>query len=303
MATKNNTQWYFISENNILQEFKRITVTILEAGIREIEAKLLDEQILLHNCRKRIKNIRANLRFMKSGIPEVVFSEYNKRLRDINRKSAAFRDDFVIYTNSALFLKSTNSTHSKEFLNTIIRHVLAEVSAHSGKGIINNLLQEYRYFFIGIAEEIQRWDFTHTSMTETWEGLLEVYCNGIALYRESLKNPSNTNLHDLRKRTKDLYYLFLELTPLQHAYFSKLQKKYKMLSDLLGEIHDHYAFAEYIQRGEFRYSERLAKKLLDRIEQRIQNRQSKCFSLCDELYSVTPAQLFNKLISSPLFSK
>ena len=75
-------------------------------------------------------------------------------------------------------------------------------------------------------------------------GLEEIYGDGRAAYRAARKKPTTENLHEWRKRVKDLWYSATILRPAWPAMMSELSAEAHVLSELLGEDHDLAMLAE-----------------------------------------------------------
>jgi CHAD domain-containing protein len=80
-------------------------------------------------------------------------------------------------------------------------------------------------------------------------GFRRIYRRARRAYRRAKRDPTVENLHELRKRTKDLWYCAQILRPASPKRMKRLAKEAHELSDLIGQEHDLAILAERIQAG------------------------------------------------------
>jgi CHAD domain-containing protein len=68
--------------------------------------------------------------------------------------------------------------------------------------------------------------------------LRRIYRRGRRAYRTARRDPNSENLHELRKRAKDLWYAAQILRPASPKRMKRLARQAHQLSDLIGEEHD-----------------------------------------------------------------
>jgi CHAD domain-containing protein len=76
------------------------------------------------------------------------------------------------------------------------------------------------------------------SMAALAPGLKRIYRRGRRAFRAAEAEPSSEHLHELRKRTKDLWHAAQILRPAAPKRLRKLGRKAHKLSDVLGDDHD-----------------------------------------------------------------
>jgi CHAD domain-containing protein len=78
--------------------------------------------------------------------------------------------------------------------------------------------------------------------------LLRIYRRGRKAARAAVKDPSTENLHELRKRAKDLWYAARILRPVAPKRMRALGRDAHRLSDLIGEDHDLSVLEQHATR-------------------------------------------------------
>jgi CHAD domain-containing protein len=111
-------------------------------------------------------------------------------------------------------------------------------------------------------------------------GLQRIYRRGRNRMRDAAADPTTENLHEWRKRTKDLWHAAQLLRPAAPTRMKRFAKRAHQLSDLLGDDHDLSVLREQVGRSD--------KPLLAVIDRRRATLQRRAFALGAELYSRSP---------------
>jgi len=128
-------------------------------------------------------------------------------------------------------------------------------------------------------------------------GLIRMYRQGKRYLRDAKKNPSPTQVHDLRKRLKYFWYQVEILQPIfpgpMKAYASTLE----LISENLGVYHDLQVLQEFINEtniiSDLKINETLHEACLARQSMILYN----TWPLADIAYSEKPAAMVNRLAS------
>ena len=122
-------------------------------------------------------------------------------------------------------------------------------------------------------------------------GFTKLYKEGKDLLEVCLINSSDENLHELRKCSKDFYYITLSLSPIWKNIFEAFAKEIKRLSEVLGEVNDFCELTHYIQTlidNPFDFS-----IAFDLIESRKQTLLSESFILGRKIYALDEDNFIN----------
>jgi len=91
------------------------------------------------------------------------------------------------------------------------------------------------------------WTFDHDGFAALSPGLRRVYARGRKRMRAARRDPSPENLHEWRKRVKDLWHATQVVREAQPAKLEKLSDRAHALADVLGDGHDLHVLREYAQ--------------------------------------------------------
>ncbi len=172
----------------------------------------------VHDARKRLKKARALLRLARPAMRADAFRAYNRELRDQGRALSGARDaDVMVETVDALAEHNTRRVKRAHFMAVRGRFVARAAGE----------LPDHRV--PALAREVDRWPLGGISSETLVDAVTKTYRRG----RQAAAEPATTeNLHEWRKRVKDLWYQARLLG------IKRLAKDAKALSKPLGEDHD-----------------------------------------------------------------
>lgn len=229
-----------------LRRVARGRVAKASARLRDADGELADS---IHGARKDLKKVRAVLRLIRAELGDKRFRAENRRYREAGRLLSASRDAEVkLETLRALeerfgdeFPAGPSLTWSEQLesdLDRVAGAVLAGAAAEIEQAI--EAIDE-------AGEQIDRWPLE----TDSWQliepGLTRTYRAGRQALKRVRKDGGAENVHELRKRVKDLWY---QLRLLQDAWPSVLEataEQVHELAELLGNHHDLAVLAEDLE--------------------------------------------------------
>jgi CHAD domain-containing protein len=235
----------------------------------------------VHETRKRLKRLRAALRLQRDAIGESVYARDNRAFRDQGRKLSAPRDAAVLV----------------ETLDELTERFADEFSPKAGATLRERLVRRHDEALAELREDEARIEGVrkqlraarNRSAARTYEaedfdallpGLQRIYRRGRNRMRDAAADPTAENLHEWRKRTKDLWHAAQLVTPAAPKRMKRFAKRAHELSDLLGDDHDLHVLREQVGRSD--------KPLLAAIDRRRATLQRRAFALGAELYSRSP---------------
>jgi CHAD domain-containing protein len=133
-----------------------------------------------------------------------------------------------------------------------------------------------------------------------WEligpGLHRTYRRGRKRLRAAQEEASVANLHELRKRVKDLTYQVRLVRDADTHMLGALADHAHDLSDHLGDDHDLALLRETVQRRPAAFADPAEKRhLLEQIDQRRGELQFAAISLAERIYSDKPKRFSKRL--------
>jgi CHAD domain-containing protein len=199
----------------------------------------------VHEARKRIKRLRACVRLARDAIGEDTYERENDALRATARKLAAGRDAQVLLeTIDALAERFADELPERS--TSALRERLEderERARPSGRddedvaAVLQALRQSYA--------RVPAWTFQDDDFSALSPGLRRIYERGRKRMRTALDDPSPENLHEWRKRVKDLWHATQILRAARPKRLKRLSKRAHALADLLGDGHDLSLLRDY----------------------------------------------------------
>lgn len=239
----------------------------LSFGLKRIVLEHIDKSVFnlskgngsfnedVHDTRKNFKKIRTVLRLVRTNLGEDSFQLENSFYRDAGRTLSDLRDSTVlIQTLDKLLSKSEQEMAAydfsvfREFL--IEKHKTISVTKSKKSKIINSLSTD----LILARSRVFDWPLSGDGFKIIKKDLQRIYEQGqtmmYAVFNESVKE----NVHEWRKREKDLWYAIRILNNVWPEIMNPLDELLGKLSDTLGDANDLFLLKEKIivNEGKFK---------------------------------------------------
>lgn len=193
----------------------------------------------VHDARKRIKKTRALLRLARPALGRRQFRVRNRALRDQARALSGTRDaDVLAETADALAERFPGQV--PQDLRDALRAPGAdpgELPAAEGRRL---------------ARAVDAWPVERVDARALERALVGTYRRARAAFAAADADPSATNLHEWRKRVKDLWYQQRLLEDAWPGVLKAQAGEAKALSKLLGHDHDLVALRERVDDDDVR---------------------------------------------------
>jgi CHAD domain-containing protein len=200
----------------------------------------------IHCARKQVKIARAVLRLFKDELNRKSFKIWLKVLREAAKVLAPARDAYIT---------------SKTFNEVARSRTAAKTGSHSS--CLQTLLKQECRDAMRQFEIEDRWKqvrrclkierisasklrLKHDGWRAIAPGLKRSYRAAKKAGENVLFNPSAENLHEWRKRVKDVWYDISLLKPIWPEQMSTLAGEFERLSDIIGDHHDLHVLREII---------------------------------------------------------
>ncbi len=134
---------------------------------------------------------------------------------------------------------------------------------------------------------VERWRMRPSGWPEIQDGLLRSYRRGRRAFKRARKQPTAENLHEWRKRVKDVWYQRRLLRAIFPETMAAHAREAHQLSDLLGDDHDLALLNQVIAdiENELTVS---AEPVIGLIAYQGGQLQTKAFSLGERVYAEKP---------------
>jgi CHAD domain-containing protein len=228
-------------------------------GIRRIAREAIDEastrlqgggtrEARVHETRKLFKRIRALLRLVREPIGEPVFLRDDALVRALGRRLGPARDASVLVRTFALLKKGSGRRFPAGLAG-----FEKDIRARRDEAFVR--LEKDRTFrrvadaLSPLRLRVGGWPLPDGGFDTLERGLTRAFRKGRKLRVSALDSRRDDDLHEWRKRAKELRYdveLFEEARPGPLKAFEKTLGK---LTDALGDDHDLAALADALREG------------------------------------------------------
>jgi CHAD domain-containing protein len=246
----------------------------------------------VHDTRKSLKRLRATVRLARGAIGDEIYRRENAAFRDSGRRLSGVRDASVlIETLDALEEVSGDdlprgaTATLRERLEDARRQALESLRADDAlvAAVVADIEQA--------RTRTATWSFEIDSFEALEPGLRRIYRRGRKAMRRAQADPTDENLHEWRKRVKDLWHAEQILRPAAPKKMKKLAKRMHALSDLLGDDHDLAELGVCVERHPECFDDHMAQTAqFAVIDRRRHEFQRQAFALGQKLYRGSPNQ-------------
>jgi Uncharacterized conserved protein len=278
------------------------------AGIKRVLAGQVDDAIdhlrgeadiepaeAVHEARKDVKKIRSALRLVRDAIGDDAWRRENEHYRDVARKLSSFRDAEIL-VEALDGLGERFGPSARDRFDAFRGQLDEENRAAHQDGSVERAM-------VGAAAELAAGRSRIDGLPldgDGWDllgpGLHRSYRRGRKRLRSVEEEASVTNLHELRKRVKDLWYQLRLIADADSAMLGSLADHAHDLSDHLGDDHDLALLRDQVQRRRDAFaSPGDQRHLLEEIDQRRGELQFAAISLGDRIYAEKPKRFIKRL--------
>jgi CHAD domain-containing protein len=227
----------------------RIAFGRIDHAVDELRGKTSSSRAeAVHEARKDMKKLRSLLRLVRGEIGDEVYRRENDGLRDAARQLSGVRDaDVMLETHDSLVERRPKDIPSRTaggLRKALVEHRQALDGHRGGR-------KKARKEVVGVLEEarerVEEWPLESDGFEALEAGLRRAYRRGRRAYRTVLDDRSAENMHEWRKRVKDLWYHQNLLECAWPELMDPLADQTHELSNVLGDDHDLTVLREWVQ--------------------------------------------------------
>lgn len=218
----------------------------------------------VHAARKDLKKLRGVLRLVRGELGEEVYRTENQRYRDAGRRLAQSRDAEVKTETLGALRERYDEELSIDLADAWLAALERERDEIVSDGDSDSLIAESTAAIEAGREKISTWPLESDSWELVEAGLLRSYRRGRRAMKRTRSDPVAENVHEWRKRTKDLWYQLRILRSAWPPVIAETAAEAHELTDLLGDHHDLAVLAEDLAAREIAGDRDAAKELIDR---------------------------------------
>lgn len=275
---------------------KRVVAAQADDAIAQLRGEAGTEPAdAIHEARKDIKKIRSALRLVRDTLGDDIWRRENDHCRDAARQLSSHRDAEIL-VEALDELGERFGPPARDRFGALRAQLDEEYRATHEDGTINRTMA-------GAAAELAAGRSRIDGLPlegDGWEliapGIHRTYRRGRKRLKAVEEEASVTNLHELRKRAKDLTYQLRLIRDADRAMLGALAGHAHDLSDHLGDDHDLALLREEVQRRRDAFASPADQRhLLQEIDQRRGELQFAAISLGERIYAEKPKKFTARL--------
>ena len=279
----------YLLENNETLSFglKRIVLEIIDRSVFNLAKGNGSFNEDIHDTRKNFKKARTVLRLVRSNIGEQSYQVENSFYRDAGRTLSDLRDSTVLIQtfdkllkNSELEMSNFDFSVFREFL--IEKHKNIRLAKSKKSAVINSLSTD---LLLG-RSRVFDWPLSGDDFKLVKKNLQKIYEQGQRYMYAVLSESTKANVHEWRKRVKDLWYSMRVLSNIWPEIMSPLVILLGKLSDTLGDSNDLFLLKEKIILNQNKLKDdQHTRELINFIDRRIIDLLREARSIGRKVYS------------------
>jgi CHAD domain-containing protein len=249
-----------------------------------------DREAAVHETRKALKRVRALLRLARGTLDPGTHRVENGRFRDVGRRLGVARDSRVmVETFDAVrdrFSAELPAEHFERLRSRLVaEHQEAQRQLDADEVVLASAVRQLETAWT----RVPAWTLAHEHFRALAPGLRRLYRRGRRAANKARREPSTENLHELRKRAKDLWYATQILRGAGPSRLRRIRRGAHEVSDLLGEDHDLALLrGKVVERGRDFPEPADQVALLGVIDRRREQLERKALRRAKRLYAAKP---------------
>jgi len=234
----------------IPKQIRRLAYKRIDKALRVLGRNTLSlNDPAIHTARRRFKEIRGTLRLVRDELGEKTFQRENRTYRDAGRPLSMVRDAKVLLDSLDGLIEHFHGRVKPQHLSPLRRSLLAKrrnirkrvlQKDHAVSQIVEDLREA--------KKRVKDWPLKKRGWKAIEGGICRVYKEARQAMKSATAKNSDENLHEWRKRTKDLRYELELLAPVWRETIEPLVEQAHRLTDLLGDDHDLCVLRDVVEK-------------------------------------------------------
>lgn len=275
---------------------KRILMAQVDDAIAQLRGEAgTDPAEEIHEARKDVKKIRSALRLVRDAVGDEVWRRENDHYREAARTLSSFRDAEIL-VEALDGLAERFGPEAEGRFDTLREQLHGENRAARDDGSVEQAMMDAAAKLSSGRVRLEVLPLKGDGWGLIAPGIHRTYRRGRKRLRAVEEEASVTNMHELRKRVKDLWYQIRLIRDADKHMLEPLAGHAHDLSDHLGDDHDLALLRETVQRRRAAFSHPAHKRhLLEAIDQRRGELQFAALSLAGRIYAEKPKRFTKRL--------
>jgi CHAD domain-containing protein len=231
------------NDESIPKGLKRLIIKELHSAVEHLVGSEGSDEAI-HEARKSIKKVRAALRLIRKGAPDIT-NRVDERLRRSGRLLSPLRDADAMLQTAADLCRRDSSTRQEEACAALRRHLATNKARAYQPARLGWTRAQALEALGAVGRSAKYWDLSGVRFPVIARGLKRVYRDARQAMPGVEESHDAVVLHRWRRRVKVLWYnlrLLEERMPL----FTRLADDFEGLEAWLGEDHNLVLLREQI---------------------------------------------------------
>ena len=215
-------------------------------GLAKASGRNLGEAV--HDTRKRLKLVRALLRLSRDAIGEACYERENSSLRRAGQRLSPSRDAQVLLDTVEALRERFDHELGDDATEILCGRL--EDDRQKAEAILRRDERDVEAVLGTLEETAARapeWPVGPDDFSALSPGLRRIYRRARRAMRAAREDPTPENLHEMRKRTKDLRHAAEIVCGARPKRLSKVARRAHEVGDLLGDHHDLHVLREFVE--------------------------------------------------------
>ncbi len=251
----------------------------------------------VHNVRKGLKRLRACVRVARDAIGEKTYERENTAFRMAGRRISGARDAHVLLeTLDALTARFAEELPKGS--TDALRARLEEESRTAAAALDDGGgdLAATRETIDDALARTSTWTLEPDGFGALSPGLRRIYGRGRTAMRAAGEDPTAENLHEWRKRVKDLWYATEIVGRARPKELKRVARRAHKLASRLGDHHDLHVLRSYVETHPQCFAEDIHRQaLLAVIDRRARRLCEKALARGRKLYKPKPKRFVREI--------
>lgn len=275
----------FKEHETVPDGIKRIALELIDKTIEQTKPQVKNRDKAIHDTRVTFKKLRALLRLTRVKHNAETFKHEDACFRDAGRCLSRVRDQ-------AAMIEALDKL-TERYADQLEPDALAELrkpfirTREKQQAEKNKALADAVRILESARSRVADWPIEDDGFSSLRAGLKRIYKKGCACMAQAQAKPSVENLHEWRKRVKDLWYQVRLLTPLWPGMLKDLADEFGRLADCLSDDHDLAILRQAVLRRPSEERTQL-EALMALIDQQRGELELEAMRLGERLYVETP---------------
>jgi CHAD domain-containing protein len=240
----------------------------------------------VHEARKDMKKLRAVVRLVRAEIGDNVYRRENACFRDAGQELSGVRDADVMLATLAKLEQEIPEAAAGDLRQALEAHKL-----RTAAGTREQASVQVVEILATARRRIGRWPLDEDGFEAVAGGLERIYRRGRKDFRSARTEPTTENLHEWRKRVKDLWYHLTILRTAWPPVMDALADEAHALSEQMGDDHDLAVLLLWAEG----HAPASAVAIAGPVDRRREELQAGAFELGARLYADKPGAFMRRL--------